>query len=179
MDEELKAKQDAKYDVGLETEVRQWIEKVTGKKKPDADTFAEWLKNGQVLCALVNAIKPGTVQKVNTQNFPFKQMENITYFMNAAREFGVPENAMFGTPDLYEEKNIGSVVNCINVLGGVIQVTTPSFTGPKLGNAIKVEGRDKKRQSVVCADQSGGLSSAMEVARPTERADYVVKPVQR
>merc|ERR1712157_411504 len=120
----------------LEAEVIAWIETLTGKKK-GSESLAEWLKNGQVLCELVNAIKPGTVKKINTQNLPFKQMENITYFMNAAREFGVPENAMFGTPDLYENKNIGSVVNCINVFAGVIQVKVPSFKGPKLGNAIK------------------------------------------
>merc|ERR1711956_58503 len=110
--------------------------------------FAEWLKDGHVLCALVNAIKPGIVKKVNTSSMPFKQMENITYFMNAARELGVPESAMFGTPE---------------------------FKGPKLGNAVHHDSKDKKRGSGLLTDMSAGFQTTMEVARPTDRADYCVR----
>jgi len=178
MDKELKEKQMAKYDVGLEGQVTSWIEQVTGESRGD-QTLHEWLKSGQVLCKLINAVKPGTIKKVNTMNAPFKQMENIKYFMDAARGMGVPEASMFGTPDLYEEKNMGSVVNCINVLGGSIQVTVSEFKGPKLGIAINVESKDTKRGSGILTDMSAGFSTTMEVQRPTERADYVVKPIDR
>jgi len=175
IDKDLKAKQNAKYDPELEREVTEWIEAVANQKKEDK-SFAEWLKDGQVLCALVNAIKPGIVKKVNTSAMPFKQMENITYFMNAARELGVPESSMFGTPDLYEEKNIGSVVTCLFQLGGAIQVSTPEFKGPKFGLALNhADGKDKKRGSGLLTDMSSGFQTTMDVARPTDRADYCVR----
>jgi hypothetical protein len=179
MDKELKEKQMAKYDVGLEGEVTAWIEQVTGESRGDL-SMHEWLKSGQVLCKLINAVKPGTIAKVNTMAAPFKQMENITFFMNAARSLGVPESAMFGTPDLYEEKNMGSVLNCIYTLGGAIQVSTPGFKGPKIGIALNADVKaDKKRGSGILTDASAGFSTTMEVKRPTERADYVVKPIDR
>lgn len=178
MDKELKEKQEAKYDSELEAEVTAWVEKVADETR-DSQSLAEWLKNGRVLCALVNAIRPGIVKKVNNSQMPFKQMENITFFMNAARELGVPESAVFSTPDLYEEKNMASVVNCLYTLGGVVQVSCPDFTGPRLGVAIIVESKSKKRNSGILTDQSAGFSTAMEVQRPTERADYVVKPIDR
>jgi len=82
-------------------------------------TMHEWLKSGEVLCRLANAIKLGLIKKVNTQSMPFKQMENTTFFMNAARGLGVPESSMFGTPDLYEEKNMGSLIRASMPLEGL------------------------------------------------------------
>jgi len=163
LDAELKAKQDAKYDPALEAEVVGWIEALCGADHAKGDqSVHEWLKSGQVLCHLINAIQPGTIKKVNTMNAPFKQMENITYFMNAARDIGVSEGSMFGTPDLYEEKNMGSVVMCIYTLGGVCQVQFPSLE-PKLGVPIAVTSKDQKR-NVGPATQSGGLAVSMDKA---------------
>lgn len=170
LDAELKAKQDAKYDPALEAEVVGWIEAIVGADKAKGDQpVQEWLKSGQVLCHLINAIKPGTVKKVNTMNAPFKQMENITYFMNGARDFGVPEGSMFGTPDLYEDKNMGSVIQCIYTLGGVVQVECPDFAGPKLGVPVTHVSKDTKRDCGP-ATQSGGLAVSLDQARPTDGA---------
>jgi len=71
------------------------------------------------------------------------------------------------------------VVNCIYTLGGAVQAHCPEFTGPKLGVAINVESKSKKRQQGLLTDQSAGLNTAMEQQRPTERADYCVKPIDR
>lgn len=85
---------------------------------------------------------------------------------------GVPESGMFGTPDLYEDKNMGSVVKCIYLYGGAIKSAMPDFTGPKLGIAA-VENKDAKRQHGICVDSSGGFGNVMEVERPTDkRAAY-------
>jgi len=170
LDAELKAKQDAKYDAGLEADVVAWIEAIVGPEKTKGDQdVQEWLKSGEVLCHLINAIKPGTVKKVNTMNAPFKQMENITYFMNAAREWGVPEAGMFGTPDLYENKNMGSVMLCIYNFGCAVQVEFPEFAGPKLGVPPTHVSKDAKR-NVGPATQSGGLAVTLEQAKPTDGA---------
>jgi len=171
LDADLKAKQDAKYDHELEARVVGWIEEVTGLKKENA-TVAEWLHDGKVLCELANKIQPGSVKKINTSSLPFKQMENITFFMNVARKLGVAEQAIFGTPDLYEEKNMGTVMTAIYTFAGVIQVTVPEFQGPKLGEPIQAKVKDEKRTGVV-ATQCGGLSSAMKVEKATTGARQV------
>lgn len=180
LDAELKRKQEEKYDGDLEKEVVAWIEAITGEKKGDA-SVQDWLMNGRVLCALAEKLKPGSLggKKVHTSNLPFMKMENITFFTDAARSIGVPESAMFTTPDLYEGKNIGSVVNCIYMLGGAVQAHCPEFTGPKLGVEIKVESKDKPRVSHIITDQSAGFSASLDVQKPGERADYCVKPVDR
>jgi hypothetical protein len=126
--------------------VVKWVEDLVGADKAKGNqSMHEWLKSGQVLCHLLNAIKPGTVQKVNTMNTPFKQMENITLFMDGARACGVPEYAMFGTVDLYEEKNMDSVTKCLFTLGGAIQTRVPEFSGPRLGIAMR-DVKDEKRE---------------------------------
>ena len=82
---------------------------------------------------LVNAIKPGSVPKINASAMPFKQMvrccsgarclcvrsmrapvtspfqENISNFLKACRALGMLEFEMFSTADLFEEKDITQV----------------------------------------------------------------------
>ena len=53
---------------------------------------------------------------------PFKQMENITAFLRACRTVGVSEHDLFETVDLYEEKDLNVVIQCIFALGRTIQV---------------------------------------------------------
>ena len=93
-------------------------------------SFAESLKNGQILCTLINTIKPGTIRTIGTSKMPFKQMENISNFLKACRTLGVPEHDLFETVDLYEQKDLGVVVTCIHALGRTVQTF---YKGPKLG----------------------------------------------
>ena len=54
-----------------------WIEEVTGSKLGDIKDqidFAEHLKDGSVLCSLINCLQPGSVKKINTLKAPFKQV---------------------------------------------------------------------------------------------------------
>lgn len=163
LDRDCAAKQAAKYDPEMEKEVVDWIEKITGEKKGDAK-IEDWLHDGKVLIKLVNAIKPGTVKKTNEESLPFKQMENITRFTDAARDWGVPESSMFGTPDLYEAKNMTSVVRSLYTFGGAVQVHCPEFSGPKLGVPLKVEAKTHKRETHV-ATQSGGYTSTLDAQK--------------
>jgi hypothetical protein len=102
LDAELARKQAEKYDVRDEQMARNWIENVTNEKV-EGD-FGPALKNGRLLCNLMNTIKPGSIRKVETSNMPFKQMENISNFLKAARTVGIAEYELFETVDLYEEK---------------------------------------------------------------------------
>jgi len=160
LDADLAAKQAAHYDHDLEKAVTTWIGEIIGETMDG--TVQDWLHDGQRLCKLVNTIKPGSIKKVNTSAMVFKQRENITYFQNFAREHGVPEISMFGTDDLFDNKNMGSVMTAMHMFGGVIQVTIPEYTGPKLGEPVNAKVKDGKRAGGV-ATQSGGLTGVMQV----------------
>merc|ERR1712014_314703 len=88
LDRELKEKMDSKYDHRVEKEVVAWMEAILGETKGDEPVPA-WLKDGVRLCNLINTIKPGTVKKVHKSKIAAFQHENITFFVNAARELGV------------------------------------------------------------------------------------------
>ena len=107
-----------------------WIEGVTGSLKGDR-SFGKWLHDGTVLCELVNKIQPGTVNWINYSKLPHKQKENITHFRKAARAIGVPSATIFNVQDLYEGRNMGSVINCIELYGLLVQCKKPEFF-PKL-----------------------------------------------
>ncbi len=99
---------------------------------------------------LVNKIKPGAVPIVNQPPFPkavapFKKMENIANFLKAIRALGMKEFEMFGTPDLYDEKNVAQVARSIHALGRLLQDIMPDAPFPKLG--IKVVAKNVSRNS--------------------------------
>ena len=111
---------------GVKAEVVNWIQTVSGSPMSDA-SFAKWLHDGKVLCALINIIKPGAIPDVNESTLAVKQM-----FMNAARDVGTPESSTCGAPDLYGEMNLGPVVQGIYALRKAVQVNVPESRGPKL-----------------------------------------------
>ena len=117
---EVKGKLDSKYDPKLEQEAVQWIEKVLGEKvfagAKGADAVQEKLKDGVILCNLVNKIKPGSVKKINTSTMAFKMMENIGNFLSACEALGVPASDSFQTVDLYEKQNMAQVITAIHSL---------------------------------------------------------------
>mmetsp|Transcript_8044 Transcript_8044/g.17992 ORF Transcript_8044/g.17992 Transcript_8044/m.17992 type:complete len:431 (+) Transcript_8044:97-1389(+) len=160
LDADLKAKMDAKYDVGLENEAAAWIEAII--KEPVKGQFAEALRSGEKLCNLINAIKAGTIARVNKAGMPFKERENISNFLKACGDLGVPNYSIFNPDDLYEEKNMLAVVNCIHRLGAAVQTHVPSFQGPALGIADSSHVKADVKRDVGPATQTGGLATAME-----------------
>jgi hypothetical protein len=66
--------------------VAAWIRDVTGEAL--SEPLDDALRSGVVLCNLVNALRPGTVQKVSHSKMPFPMRENIKAFCDACRAFG-------------------------------------------------------------------------------------------
>ena len=93
MDKELAAKAAAKRDPKKEQEARGWIEALTGMSLEG--TLQEALKSGIVLCALASAIKPGVCKTASKMAMPFKQMENISNFLDACYKLGVGKHDLF------------------------------------------------------------------------------------
>lgn len=58
----------------------------------------------QVLSELINSLFAGEkpVKKIQSSPMAFKQMEQISQFLNAAEKYGVTKTDMFQTVDLWE-----------------------------------------------------------------------------
>jgi len=72
---QVQAKIASKRDAGREREAQDWVEEIVGEKF--AVPFEDALRDGQVLCALINKLAPGSVSKICTTGAQFKMMENI------------------------------------------------------------------------------------------------------
>ncbi|CAN0316678.1 unnamed protein product [Ectocarpus sp. 8 AP-2014] len=173
LDAELARQREAKYDHSAEDQARAWIEAVTGERV--VGPFGDALRDGVVICKLVNTIKPGAVRKINESRMPFKQMENISNFLKSCRAMGVAEHSLFETVDLYEGKDIGLVVRCIFALGSAVQGTCPEYTGPTLGAKPhqvnkRIFNEEQKQQARVNASFSKlGMGSAHSMERSQAR----------
>ncbi|XP_076467459.1 myophilin-like [Babylonia areolata] len=137
---EVNRKINEKYDERLEQQARSWIEQILGEELVSGEDqdrplgmykFQAALKDGQVLCRLINAISPGSVKKINTKGPNFLQMENIGKFIDACAKYGVPTTDLFHTAALFENTNMTQVVNTIHALGRKAQAN--GYDGPVLG----------------------------------------------
>jgi hypothetical protein len=79
----------------------------------------------------MNKLSPKSVAKITTKGGGFALRENVNAFTNAARKYGVPDNELFQTVDLFEKKNIPQVTLSIHALGR--QAQKHNFAGPTLG----------------------------------------------
>ena len=125
-----------------------WIQLVTGCEEipasPDQidashDHFHELLKDGLVLCRLIDTLFPG---KINWNDKTFqtpkieamrimRERERIAMFTRLVQEYGVPDTYAFPTESLHEKQvaNLSQVCVCIRALGIEAQ-SKPGFGGP-------------------------------------------------
>ena len=133
-----------KRNYEAEAEVQKWIEAVINEPFPMEKPFADALKDGIILCQLMNVLAPGSVSKVNKNGSHFKLMENVsryskwldsiskffekkcTYsrFQDALVEYGVDKEEIFQTNDLTERKDIANVTNTLYALGRAVSIIT-------------------------------------------------------
>jgi len=107
-----------KYDASIAAGLLSWIADTTGlgfDTDGQLENFVRVLKDGTVLCTLANTLKPGAIKKINQTSMAFKQMENISFFLNFVQEY-VPKNELFQTVDLYEGQDPNTVVVCLSSL---------------------------------------------------------------
>jgi len=136
LDADLQAKEAAKFDPVLEKMAIGYLEELSGEKCDGP--FLKWLKDGKVLCAAMNAVKPGAIPKVNDSTMPFKQMENIANFLQACRkELGMKENDLFTTPDVFDERSI------VNTMNGIVNFSRAATKGGYGGTSIAPKEADK------------------------------------
>eukprot|EP00403_Amphidinium_massartii_P021192 CAMPEP_0178400772 /NCGR_PEP_ID=MMETSP0689_2-20121128/15960_1 /TAXON_ID=160604 /ORGANISM="Amphidinium massartii, Strain CS-259" /LENGTH=774 /DNA_ID=CAMNT_0020021575 /DNA_START=392 /DNA_END=2716 /DNA_ORIENTATION=+ len=173
LDRDLQEEQSRKYDTDAEKKAAAWVEEITGYHV--TGNFGPSLRTGQVLCELVNRIKPGQIPKINEAGAPWKERENLNKFLAACRQLGVHEYALFSTNDLYDGKNLGAVVRCVHALGGAVQVSVPEFAGPHLGVADTSKAKVDKRRELGVASQTAGFHQVMERSQLDTVSNQIVR----
>jgi len=133
---ELNKKKAAKFDADRANEALEWLKEVLkhgDSGDADIDTLVEVatmddvckvLKDGRVLCKVMNILYPGTVKKINkidNPSSPFKiskENENIANFLKGCEDkAGCQKVDLFQSVDLYEANNIPSVIDALYSLG--------------------------------------------------------------
>ena len=132
---ELELKKMEKYNAEEEQSALAWIEAVLDKPGlfddvTGANAVHSILKDGIILCELINVLQPGSIQRVNHQKMPFFKMENIGKFLSACESYGVSKCDLFQTVDLFECRNMVAVINGIHALG---RKARTKYSGPALG----------------------------------------------
>uniref|UniRef100_A0A5F8HBU5 Calponin-homology (CH) domain-containing protein n=1 Tax=Monodelphis domestica TaxID=13616 RepID=A0A5F8HBU5_MONDO len=96
-----------KYDHQADEDLRNWIEKITHLSI--GNNLQEGLKNGIILCELINKLQPGSVRPVNVSLLNAPQLENVLNFIRAILAYGVKPQDIFEANDLFENRNMTRV----------------------------------------------------------------------
>lgn len=80
LDKETAERIAQKYDPELEQRAMDWIGAILNVNPPqvignDGASLYKWLKDGVILCRLLNAIQPNTVPSTKLANSPRNQLE--------------------------------------------------------------------------------------------------------
>ncbi|KAM8727408.1 calponin-2 [Acanthopagrus schlegelii] len=114
---EVKNKIAQKYDPQKEEELRIWIQDITGKSvDPD---FQKGLKDGVILCELINTLAPNSVRKINHSALNWHQLENLTNFIKATTAYGLKPHDIFEANDLFENGNMTQVQTALLALANM------------------------------------------------------------
>ncbi|XP_072420623.1 calponin-1-like isoform X3 [Chiloscyllium punctatum] len=106
-----------KYDPQKDEAIRRWIEDVTGATL--TENLMEELKNGVILCQLINKLQPGSVKKISDSPQNWHQLENIGNFIKAITKYGVKRHDSFEANDLYEGCNLTQVQTTLMALASM------------------------------------------------------------
>uniref|UniRef100_A0A2K5UKC3 Calponin n=1 Tax=Macaca fascicularis TaxID=9541 RepID=A0A2K5UKC3_MACFA len=113
---EVKNRLLSKYDPQKEAELRTWIEGLTGLSiGPD---FQKGLKDGTILCTLMNKLQPGSVPKINRSMQNWHQLENLSNFIKVMVSYGMNPVDLFKANDLFESGNMTQVQVSLLALAG-------------------------------------------------------------
>lgn len=107
-----------------EQEAQAWIEAIVGERF--RGSFEDSLRDGVLLCKLMNKLKPGIIQKINVSGGDYKMMDNISQFQRAAAHWGVGDTDLFNANDLWDMKNIALVTQTIFAVARAVRSSNVS-----------------------------------------------------
>ncbi|NXG39303.1 CNN2 protein, partial [Dromaius novaehollandiae] len=138
-----------KYDPQKEAELRTWIESVTGRQiGPD---FQRGLKDGVILCELMNKLQPNSVRKINRSAQNWHQLENLSNFIKAMVTYGMNPVDLFEANDLFESGNMTQVQVSLLALAGMAKTK-----GLQSGVDIGVKYSEKQQRNFDEAKMKAG-----------------------
>ncbi|XP_060524804.1 muscle-specific protein 20-like isoform X2 [Cylas formicarius] len=142
-----------KRDPEQEREAQAWIEAVIGQRFPPGVPYEYALRDGIILCTLMNRLKPGIISKINTSGGDYKMMDNLSQFQKACVKYGVPDVDLFQTTDLWDQKNIALVTTTIFAIGRTCY-KHPEWRGPFLGPRPSEENKREFSESQLRAGEA-------------------------
>jgi hypothetical protein len=75
-------------------------------------------------------LQPGSIGKYNEKpGHHFKAMENVSKYLKAITDFGVPELDIFKSDDLLDKRNIPQVTNSLVAVGRSVSLFLLSIYG--------------------------------------------------
>ncbi len=102
---------------------RKWIEAILEEpmqlsKEEEMETeFAQTLQDGTFLCKLMVKLQPGCILKFhNKPKIEFLMMENVQWFLEGCKLFGVNGEDLFSPMDIVEKKNTRKIIRTIHQL---------------------------------------------------------------
>ncbi|NP_001085014.1 calponin L homeolog [Xenopus laevis] len=135
---EVKNKLAQKYDPLKEAELRQWIDGLTGRTI--GNNFMDSLKDGIILCELINKLQPGSVRKINEATQNWHKLENIGNFIKGIMQYGVKPHDIFEANDLFENTNLTQVQCTLLALASVAK-----SKGARVDIGVKYADRQERR----------------------------------
>eukprot|EP00800_Vazella_pourtalesii_P016071 TRINITY_DN4508_c0_g1_i1.p1 TRINITY_DN4508_c0_g1~~TRINITY_DN4508_c0_g1_i1.p1 ORF type:complete len:1686 (+),score=394.09 TRINITY_DN4508_c0_g1_i1:300-5357(+) len=125
MDEMRKRKIAYEYLCHLE-EIKQWIEACIKEELPVSIELEEALRNGVFLAKLAHFMTPDLVpltriydlyqERYIERGLEFRHTDNINFWVNSMKKFGLPKIFYPTTTDLYDRKNMPRVIYCLHAL---------------------------------------------------------------
>jgi len=102
--------------------------------------FIQELRDGIMLCELINSILPNTIVKIHKTQHILHKLENIILFLKACKMLGVYEIHIFSEWDLLEMRNMEKVYDCILELSSIaFNITQNRHKIPLAIASIKAE----------------------------------------
>lgn len=88
---------------------------------------------------MINVLQPGSVKNVKTKGSAFQLMENLAAYQKAVKKYGMSDEEIFQTVDLFEARNVKQVAISLMALGRTAQ--DKGYDGPVLGPKMAHENK--------------------------------------
>jgi hypothetical protein len=131
-------------------EAQRWVEQVLGRNFND---FFEEIRDGVVLCDLLNKIAPGTCKKYKKSQIVYVCRTNIQIYLKGCEKIGVPQTDRFETRDLYDQQRLDQVVNNLFSVSAKSRDVS-SFNGPYIGKKYAQKNKRQFTQEVLNKSKS-------------------------
>ena len=83
--------------------ITDWIETILNEERPPSLPFLDWVRDGVVLCEVMNLYFPGTIRKINRSPVAHTQIQNLQNYLKACKAQSITPR--FTPDDLYTEGN--------------------------------------------------------------------------